>query len=236
MLVIQFDLANAIALCSAFDPDGVDVYFLNRPKVPHVKHISQLDASFARDPTDYCLTPLSDRVNQILDEHRAKFLQGNLILVIATDGEPRSNDGRDSVPMFINTLKTRHQRVGARHLSAMPVCIRACTNDESCIGYLNQLDNDESLFLDVTDDYYSELKEIQGVLGFDFAFTFGDYTLKSVLGAVDHWMDKTDEPQKFTYQEVHYQKFGEIPTQSRPSSSYPTNSHGKKKKGNCTIQ
>ena len=227
--------ANAIALGSAFDSDGVDVYFLNRPKVPNVKNISQLDEVFAKDPTDYDLTPISVKVNEILDDHRQKFKKGNLVLVIATDGEPKSNDGTDSVAKFIRTLKIRHQRVGVPELSTLPVNIRACTNEAASIGYLKRLDNDESLFLDVTDDYNTELSQLQSVLGNDFPFSFGDYTLKSLLGAVDQWMDKTDEPKHFTEQEIRYQKLGEIPTKPRPTQSHkPDKLPPPKKK--CLIQ
>ena len=78
--------AEAIALSSAFDQDGVDVYFLNRQTCQNIKHISQLDSVFQREPTDYCLTPLSMKLDQILNEKRDKFKSGNCVLVIATDG------------------------------------------------------------------------------------------------------------------------------------------------------
>ena len=205
--------SNAIALASAFDPDGVDVYFLNRPKVSNVKSIAQLEQVFLKEPTDYCLTPLTNKLELILHEHRQKFAKGNLILIIATDGEPRSQDGTDSVHAFTEALKKRHHTVGVSSASGIPVSIRACTNDINSISYLNKLDNDKKMYLDVCDDYQSELIEIQKVLGSDFAFTFGDFTLKVLLGSVDAWMDNTDEPQNFTTQEVNYQKFGEVPSQ-----------------------
>lgn len=98
----------AIALSSAFDHDGVDIYFLNRPKVEHVKTIDQLHLVFKTDPTDYCLTPLSASVEQILYDKKEAFMKGNMILVIATDGEPRSNDGTDSIQTFTQTLSKRN--------------------------------------------------------------------------------------------------------------------------------
>jgi hypothetical protein len=180
--------ASAIALSSAFDQDGVDVYFLNRPKCENIKSIQQLQQVFFREPTDYCLTPLSQRVDQILQEKRNKFLTGNLVLCIATDGEPRSQDGSDSVETFTRLLKCRHQRIGAQSLAQIPVNIRACTNDVASVGYLNKLDSDDSLSIDVTDDYVSELQQIQSVLGRDFQFSYGDHTLKSLMGACDPWM------------------------------------------------
>ena len=203
--------ANAIALASAFDADGVDVYFLNRPKVSNVKSIAQLEQVFLKEPTDYCLTPLTNKLELILQEHRQQFAKGNMILIIATDGEPKARDGSDSVRVFTDALRKRHHTVGVPSVSYIPISIRACTNDDNSIGYLNKLDNDKKMYLDVCDDYHAELIEIQNVLGRDFTFTFGDFTLKTLLGSVDAWMDNTDEPQNFTKYEVNYQKFGEIP-------------------------
>jgi hypothetical protein len=78
--------AQAIALSSAFDMNGVDVYFLNRPTVSNVKSIAQLEDVFRKEPTDYCLTPLSNKLDQIINEKRELFASGTGVLVIATDG------------------------------------------------------------------------------------------------------------------------------------------------------
>ena len=37
------------------------------------------------------------------------------------------------------------------------------------------------------DDYRSERNEIQKVRGINFAFSFGDYIVKALLGAIDPW-------------------------------------------------
>jgi hypothetical protein len=78
--------AQAIALASAFDPNGVDVYFLNRNTVPNVKSMAQLEETFRKEPTDYDLTPLSSKLDQILNEKRNVFQNGTGVLIIATDG------------------------------------------------------------------------------------------------------------------------------------------------------
>jgi hypothetical protein len=199
----------------------------------NVKRIEQLDVVFQKEPTG--LTPLSSMLDLILTEKQEGFLKGNMVLVIATDGEPRSNDGSDSVANFTRTLKNRHHKIGAASLSQIPITIRACTNDKNSIRYLNKLDADESLFLDVSDDYESEKLEIQQVVGREFTFAYGDYILKCLSGSFDAWMDKLDEPKNLTYQEVQYQKFGEIPTGPPPQNGNfkLQGSPGKKK---CSIQ
>ncbi len=50
-----------VDLASALDPDGVDIYFLNREPMLHVRNSSELETIFAMDPegkffiTDYMI-------------------------------------------------------------------------------------------------------------------------------------------------------------------------------------
>ena len=78
---------------------------------------------------------------------------------------------------FTNALKNRHMRIGLPSPKLIPVTIRACTVEANSVGYLQNIDNDPSLFVDVCDDFYAECSEIQSKLGRDFAFTMGDYCL-----------------------------------------------------------
>ena len=223
------NLDYAIPLSSAFDKDGVDVYFLNRPGVKNVTNIGQLDAIFAREPTDYDLTPLSQKVLLILNEKRLAFATGKLVLIIATDGEPRSSDGTDSVASFSSLLRERHSRIGLQSPVQIPITVRACTNDDQAVGYLNKLDNDPKLFIDVVDDFSSESNEIRNAQGHSFLFSYGDYILKTLMASFDPWMDKIDEPKSFTAAEVNYQKFGELPPDNyKPEQGKKKSNKGKK--------
>ena len=47
--------------------------------------------------------------------------------------------------------------------------------------------------LDVVDDFRSEKLEILRVQGSTFKFSFGDYIVKSLIGAIDPEMDSLDE-------------------------------------------
>ena len=203
--------AQVIALSSAFDADGVDIYFLNRPKVTNVKNVNQLDQVFQKHPTDYCLTPLSETLDRILVEQRQKFLNGHTVIVIATDGQPMSADASDSVQRFSQTLANRHVRVGIPSPEMIPVTILACTNDQRSVGYLNELDKDTHLYVDVCDDYQSESAELRDLFGGDFPFTLGDYTLKCLLGSSDAWLDRLDETNSISPAGMAYHKYGTIP-------------------------
>jgi hypothetical protein len=220
--------AQAIALSSAFDMNGVDVYFLNRPTVLNVKSIAQLEEVFRKEPTDYCLTPLSNKLDQIINEKRDIFANGTGVLVIATDGnnninpgEPRSSDGKDSVQQFTYSIKHRHSRIGLNSPAQIPISIRACTNDKNSIGYLNQIDQDPQIYVDVCDDYGEENRNISDALGREFLFTLGDYCLKCLIGSFDPWMDKLDEPSKLSFNEVNYQKYGVVPAAAPGPAASP---------------
>ncbi|CAF2584669.1 unnamed protein product [Rotaria sp. Silwood2] len=66
------------------------------------------------------------------------------------------------------------------------------TDDDDCIGYLNDWDK-RIPNLDVVDDYRNEKKEIQALQGKQFPFSFGDYVVKILMGGVDSWFDDLDE-------------------------------------------
>ena len=66
------------------------------------------------------------------------------------------------------------------------VTFLACTDDLQAVKYLSQWDK-SIVDLDVVDDYRSERAEIQRTRGGNFPFTFGDYIVKALLGALDPW-------------------------------------------------
>ncbi|CAF1466939.1 unnamed protein product [Adineta steineri] len=74
----------------------------------------------------------------------------------------------------------------------VPVSIIACTDDKASMLYLNNWD-EEIPNLDVVDDYKSEKKEIRERKGRTYAFSFGDYIVKILLGAIDRSIDLLDE-------------------------------------------
>lgn len=66
------------------------------------------------------------------------------------------------------------------------VTFLACTDDLQAVNYLSYWDKAIPK-LDVLDDYRSERAEIQRTRGIHFPFSFGDYIVKALLGAIDPW-------------------------------------------------
>lgn len=179
--------AIVVDIASLMDSTGMDIYFLNRPPLRSVVSPNDPDLlrAFAAPPSGS--TPLVATLNRIYNEQCARDLERKHIIIIATDGQP--NEG---IEKFKDVLAHRPKNTS--------VTILACTDDEAAVGYLNYIDRIIP-GLDVVDDYYSECREILAVQGSSFAFTFGDYVVKVLLGSIDPDMDALDE-RKLTAREA----------------------------------
>ena len=174
---------TSIEIASLFNQQGSDVHFLNRPPIRNVRDQSQLAHYFRDKPQG--VTPLARTIQTVINENQPNVLNGkNLLLVIATDGEPTDMNGYPNIPEFKQCLFNRPANVFTT--------IVACTSDQQSVGYLNGLDK-ELPRLDVVDDYRSEFAEIKRAKGPQFPFSFGDYIAKSFLGSIDPEMDRSDE-------------------------------------------
>ena len=172
-----------IEIASMFTVDGIDVHFLNMQPVKNVRSFDQLSLYFRDKPAG--ATPLSRTIQNVIRENSVESLNNkNLLILIATDGEPTDATGYSNIPEFKQTLQNRPSYVFTN--------IAACTDDDSSIGYLNGLDR-ELPRLDVIDDYAMELAEIKRKNGPAFQFSFGDYVTKAILGSISSDLDVSDE-------------------------------------------
>ena len=173
---------RVVDLATCFDPDGIDLRFLNRSGYSNVTTAFEVARTFDTPPSG--MTPLAAAFDSIMYEKRAVVQEKKLLVIIATDGQPTNASGAPDVAEFTRALGRRHQNVH--------VTIVACTDDDASVGYLNGLD-DTCPRLDVCDDYISERKEVLAAQGPHFAFTLGDYVVKIMLGSIDPFFDKLDE-------------------------------------------
>ncbi|KAI9335968.1 hypothetical protein BDR26DRAFT_865460 [Obelidium mucronatum] len=176
---------------AVLDEDGVDVYFLNRPPVRGIRGPSnELNAAFVEPPLG--CTPIARVLRQVLSEkglgvgdHSKK-----LLVLIATDGEPTTDNGKPDREGLYNVLK--NERGSNPHDGSVVVVFLACTDDLNQVGYLNELDK-KIACVDVVDDYYSERREILAIQGDQFPFSKGDWVCKMLLGGIDPEIDALDE-------------------------------------------
>jgi len=173
-------------LGTALTERGVDVHFLNRPPLLNVTSASQMNAAFSFAPPAG-FTPLTRALQHVLSSYREALRERKLLIVIATDGQPTDDAGRTDIPSFLNTLRSTP--------ATCFVQIMACTDDEESVAYLNEADRDIPR-LDVMDDYRSERDEVRKNYGPKYAFSFGDYVVKALLGPVDPTFDRIDGGQR----------------------------------------
>jgi len=76
---ISIDIANA------FNAEGCDVYFLNRPGLKRVKNINDLRESFEKKPSGY--TPLTKVLKTVLANANDLDEKKSLLVLKVTDGE-----------------------------------------------------------------------------------------------------------------------------------------------------
>ncbi|CAF4401687.1 unnamed protein product [Rotaria sp. Silwood2] len=198
-----------VDIACVFDPNGIDLFFLNRQAMRNVKNAEQLIPVFAVPPAG--LTPMVRALRQVLEEKQVDIKERKLLILIATDGLPTDDKGNKDLKPFERVL--RYER---KPIDQIPVIIIACTDDTKCIDYLNNLDK-KIPKLDVADDYKSEREEIHKAQGADFPFSFGDYVVKILIGAIDSWFDPLDERRV---------------TGTRPPDRH---THREKKKDKCSL-
>ncbi|KAL0221887.1 hypothetical protein RCL1_001741 [Eukaryota sp. TZLM3-RCL] len=179
----QISIISEIATC--LDDDGIDLYFLNRNGKSNVTNPSELDPFFAVPPAG--CTPIVDCMRRVMNDKKSVLNNAErskkLLLIIVTDGQPTTRTGQLDISSFERELRNRPENVYTT--------IVACTDDDSCMNYLNNLDNSVKN-LDVVDDYVNERKEVREHMGSDFSFSYGDYIVKILCGSFTPELDNLD--------------------------------------------
>lgn len=174
-----------IEIGTVFDSNGVDVHFLNRPAMPNVTNPQQVVESFIQRPSG--LTPLTAALRRIFQSAASKPGSDKRLLVfVATDGAPTDSNGNVDIRSLEYLMRNERQA------NTTYVTFLACTDDDESVAYLSQWDR-TMMNVDVVDDYKSEREEVHRTKGFNYPFSFGDYVVKALLGAVDPQIDMLDE-------------------------------------------
>jgi hypothetical protein len=167
-------------IAGVLDTNGLDIYFLNRPALTGITNSGQIQTVFSVGPNGY--TPIPRVLKQIFGNWRNQ--EKKLLVILATDGKPTDDNGNDATSEFYSILHARSSNI--------KVSIIACTDDNATMDYLNNIDHIIPS-VDVNDDYMSEAKEVARAQGNTYAFSFGDYVVKTLLGPVDTYFDNLDE-------------------------------------------
>jgi hypothetical protein len=174
---ISIDLANI------FNPEGIDIHFLNRPAARNVRTLNDLEPYLVNRPAGY--TPMRRVLESVLKENNdISLAERRLLIVIVTDGQPTDDSGKEDIRGFRRILERRAHNVYTTIVS--------CTDEDNVMSYLNNWDRLIPR-LDVVDDYRNEKIEIQRAKGFRYPFSYGDYVVKCLIGSLDPNIDRSDE-------------------------------------------
>ena len=100
----------SIELANVFNPEGIDIFFLNRPAARAVKHIHDLEPYFIDKPNGF--TPIRRVLQTVLAENnRTRLAERKLLIVIVTDGEPTDEYGKKDIKGFKEVLQSRDRNV-----------------------------------------------------------------------------------------------------------------------------
>ena len=190
---------TVIEFTTAINPNGIDLYFLNRPKLTNVTDMKDMQATFASPPNGG--TPLSATLNKIYSDKVNLLNAGKqLLIVVVTDGEPSDlSNVESSRNLLYRTLynMTYHGNV---HVS-----FAECTDNEENTAYLDAWDGQITNF-DNTDDYRDELKRVKQLQGQKFKFDYTDYVIKILLATFVRWYFNLDQKRITQPSTVSYSK------------------------------
>lgn len=159
--------AAIIDISTAVNPNGLDLYFLNRPKHTGINNLAGLQSIFSSPPEGN--TNISRQLNQIWADKKNILGNRQLLIVAITDGEP--SEGRSALFSTLQNLTNK----GNVHVS-----FAECTDQEEDMEYLDAWDGQLRNF-DNNDFYAAEKARVKAVNGPGFKFTYEDYMIKILL-------------------------------------------------------
>lgn len=189
-----------VDIAGVLDKTGVDVYFLNRPGIKNVTNFTMLEPHFATEPSGY--TPIVQVFTQVLNDMIQVLSEKKLLIILATDGEPTTPSGHTNSGGITEKSKFLNLLKGRQPIDRIYTTILACTDDDSVMTYLQNLDTSIPN-LDVVDDFYTVQSNVIKKQGTSHNFTFGDYVVKTLLGSMDIFFDEIDEIEDSYMTDLH---------------------------------
>jgi len=173
----QYYLNIIAELAITLDQDGIDIIPLNRDPMYNVTDLQSINSLFEVPPTKWNSTPLCKAVKKA---YKRREKGKPMLLIILTDGQP--NKGIKKFKKLL--VKRPHKKI--------PIGIIACSDRSKDIGYLNEID-EKVKKVDVLEDYTKERKQVLGVQGSTFSYSFGEHVARALLGPVFQKYDDLDE-------------------------------------------
>ena len=165
-----------------FDSNGVDLYFLNRPAFNKVKDPKTIEQAFTSPSSGHASLPsLLTRIFQSKLAQRGR--DKKLLVFVATDA-----DHEEHLPELERVMQEERQ------METTFVSFLLCNDDQTSGQHLDRWDR-TLMNVDVNENYRSEREKIRRCQQQkDYPFSYGDYVMKVLVGAIVPQIDLLNEP------------------------------------------
>jgi len=187
-------LRTAVSILAIDSPDGVDVYWLNDPfqrasaTGPYwragVHSYADIEHELAQPP--HSGTPLNRVLGTVITKYCANT-ETPMHCIVCLDGEPDAVNG--------NRKRAQHECQQTVIRRPNPhrniINFKVCTDNDAEVKWINKMDPTPGI--DISDDYKTERREVLRA-GKVSDFNYGDFIVKSCIGAASRVIDELDEP------------------------------------------
>ncbi|SPO30887.1 uncharacterized protein UTRI_05495_B [Ustilago trichophora] len=195
-------LKRAADAAARFDPDGMEVAWMNNPTQQRIHNVAEADQLTSRCAYDGRATPMGSSLESkilqplvLTPATQGRLSKPALVLVI-TDGRPTgsSEKGEKIVKVLQHAKRTlASTRYGE---DAVSFQIAAVGNDREAQEWLDTIDNDPTVgdLIDVCSDITIESQQVKKSTGVELTQEL--YCLKLLLGPIDTSYDASDENER----------------------------------------
>jgi GrpB-like predicted nucleotidyltransferase (UPF0157 family) len=177
----------------------VDVYFINRGAFRNISAFSDIAPQFIMPPRG--MTNTLATLGKLWHDRREHRSDGRpLVVHLFTDGHPTNEHGNEDMNSFVMWLRNRE------HLHSTFFSILLCTGEDDvcnayraleyrvrgCLGWNGATRGIAGV--DVTEDFRGERQAVLARRGPRYNFSFGDYIVKCLVGAIDPQVHAIDLP------------------------------------------
>lgn len=186
-------LRTAVSILAIDSPDGVDVYWLNDPFQragvagyfrAGVHSYADIEHELAQPP--HSGTPLNRVLSTVITKYCTN-METPMHCIVCLDGEPDAVDGNRKLAQ--RQCQQTILRRPNPHRNIMN--FKVCTDNDAEVKWINKMDPTPGI--DISDDFKTERREVLRA-GKVSAFNYGDFVVKSCIGAASPVIDGLDEP------------------------------------------
>lgn len=192
-------LKRAADAAARFDPDGMEVAWMNAPTQSRIHNVAEADQLTSRCAYDGRSTPMGSSLESkilqplVLSPATQGRLNKPAFILVITDGRPTGSGEKDQ--KIVRVLQDAKRTLGSTRYGedAVSFQIAAVGNDREAQDWLDSIDNDPSVgdLIDVCSDIAVESAQVKKSTGVELTQEL--YCLKLLLGPIDTSYDASDE-------------------------------------------